>query len=288
MEKSEKFRLIYSIFLGVFTVAVGIAIICVAADIYYSGKGTDVIYSRAIVGKRLTELAIPLIFLIAAIIFGTIFPLYKVKANRPPEHTLKKLKDRIPQSSAGDSDEFYAAQAAYKKATVIRLVAWLAAIAVALTCAIVVLCYLLDTANFENEDYTQDIFALVKNILPWLAAGFAAAIAATVVSGVFADRQVYAAKTMIKRGDKSAQKQAPEPKFITKTKEVAAKPAFAWIGKSVAAAKKVMAKPAFLWAVRGCIFVPAVVFIVLGILNGGANDVLVKAINICQECIGLG
>ena len=32
----------------------------------------------------------------------------------------------------------------------------------------------------------------------------------------------------------------------------------------------------------------AIVFIMLGAMNGGAYDVLVKAINICTECIGLG
>ena len=32
----------------------------------------------------------------------------------------------------------------------------------------------------------------------------------------------------------------------------------------------------------------AIVRTVLGVLNGGLNDVLVKAINICTECIGLG
>lgn len=32
----------------------------------------------------------------------------------------------------------------------------------------------------------------------------------------------------------------------------------------------------------------AVAFILLGIMNGSAFDVLVKAINICTECIGLG
>ena len=31
-----------------------------------------------------------------------------------------------------------------------------------------------------------------------------------------------------------------------------------------------------------------VLFIILGSMNGGARDVLVKAINICTECIGLG
>ena len=32
----------------------------------------------------------------------------------------------------------------------------------------------------------------------------------------------------------------------------------------------------------------AVVMIIIGITNGGAEDVLQKAINICTECIGLG
>lgn len=32
----------------------------------------------------------------------------------------------------------------------------------------------------------------------------------------------------------------------------------------------------------------AVVLIIFGIFNGGMRDVLVKAINICTECIGLG
>ena len=32
----------------------------------------------------------------------------------------------------------------------------------------------------------------------------------------------------------------------------------------------------------------AITLIALGVLNGGMRDVLVKAINICTECIGLG
>ena len=34
--------------------------------------------------------------------------------------------------------------------------------------------------------------------------------------------------------------------------------------------------------------VSAVVLIILGIENAGARDTLIKAINICTECIGLG
>ncbi len=47
-------------------------------------------------------------------------------------------------------------------------------------------------------------------------------------------------------------------------------------------------RPSTLRAVRIAVPALAVLFIVLGVMNGGARDVLVKAINICTECIGLG
>ena len=40
--------------------------------------------------------------------------------------------------------------------------------------------------------------------------------------------------------------------------------------------------------VRITILCLGVLFIILGVMNGGSRDVLVKAINICTECIGLG
>lgn len=39
---------------------------------------------------------------------------------------------------------------------------------------------------------------------------------------------------------------------------------------------------------RLALYAVAVIFIVAGILNQGMRDVLVKAVNICTECIGLG
>ena len=39
---------------------------------------------------------------------------------------------------------------------------------------------------------------------------------------------------------------------------------------------------------RAALYAAAVVLIVLGVMNGGRRDVLVKAIQICTECIGLG
>ena len=39
---------------------------------------------------------------------------------------------------------------------------------------------------------------------------------------------------------------------------------------------------------RLILLIIAVLLIAVGAANGGARDVLVKAINICTECIGLG
>ena len=39
---------------------------------------------------------------------------------------------------------------------------------------------------------------------------------------------------------------------------------------------------------RLALYLLAAALIVLGVLNGGSRDVLVKAINICTECIGFG
>ena len=39
---------------------------------------------------------------------------------------------------------------------------------------------------------------------------------------------------------------------------------------------------------RAALYAAALLLLILGIFNGGLNDVLVKAINICTECIGLG
>lgn len=46
-----------------------------------------------------------------------------------------------------------------------------------------------------------------------------------------------------------------------------------------------MSRKTALWA---ALFGVGVLLIILGILNGGARDVFVKAAKICSECIGLG
>lgn len=265
MEKTEKLRLIYAVFLGVFSVAVGIAVICVAADIYYSGEG-PIYYTREIVGDRLQKLAIPLILLAGAIIFGAVFPLYKVRQRPTSEAAVKKLASRLP--SGGEGEEYFSAQDSCVKIKYIRLGVWLAALAVALAAAIAILCYILNTSNFSGADISAEIFALVRWVMCWSAAAFVCLCAAAVYNGVLAKKQLNAMKKLIKHGN-GDRAQNNDLAFL-------------------ATAKAVWNSEITLWAVRGVLLALAVVFIIVGVFNGGANDVLIKAINICTECIGLG
>ena len=264
MTKSEKVRRIYAIALGVFIVATGIALICVAADIYYSGGG----YSSEIVGDRLQKLAIPLLFLIAAIIAGAIFPIWEAKGKNiwSSEETLRRLARRIPAN--GEGEEFSEAKKGYLKMKTVRISVWCSALAVALIGAIVTLVYLADAAHFKGNDFTGHMIGLVKVALPCTVVALAVFIAASYLNLSFSKKQIGHIKTMIRCG----------------SKEIAIPKELEFFDK----ASKIASHDITLWVVRGAVFVLAVAFIIVGIVNGGARAVLAKAIDICQECIGIG
>ena len=266
MSKAEKIRLIYSIVVGAFAVALGIATICVAANIYYSGRGTGVVFTREIVSSRLKELAIPFFFLVGLIICGVIFPLYDVKAKRRSEDAVRLLANKKP--SGGEGEEYTKAEQSYKKFGNARYIVWGVAFGVTLAFAVASLVYLLNTANFKGENITREVLGMVRNVLPFVLCAFVVLVAAAIVNGVLASRQLAALKAMIKNGNGT-----PAEKKPTK-----------WYEKVASALSSDIA----IWIIRGVILVVAVAFIIAGALNGGARDVMIKAINICTECIGLG
>jgi flagellar biosynthesis protein FlhB len=121
------------------------------------------------------------------------------------------------------------------------------------------LCYLINKDHFDaSGDLTKQAIDMGIHLLPWCIIGFTSLIVTTLYEEYSAKKEMEIVKKIIKTDGKKKIDTYVEKKNI---------------GINIA---------------RVSILVLSVVLIVVGIFNGGAEDVLQKAINICTECIGLG
>lgn len=114
--------------------------------------------------------------------------------------------------------------------------------------------FLLDWSNFASRDLEVVVRQMAIDTFPWIGLAFILLMAA----------EQWNFRLLMKELElrRSAQKRKPDAAASEKT-----------TGRNV---------------IRVIIVAAAVALIVLGVMNGGMFDVLVKAINICTECIGLG
>ena len=125
--------------------------------------------------------------------------------------------------------------------------------AVTVFCAVLSLRFLLNRENFVSWDLEMVMGQMLLHTLPWMVAAFGAVMGASFLCSRSMEREIGMLKGLA--------------------------------GKEETAA---VSKPSRLPQVRAALYILAVVLIGLGIHNGGMRDVLIKAINICTECIGLG
>ena len=270
---ARKIRLFYGIGLGVFTVVIAILFIIQVTDIYFADVGPlEPHYSREIVGKHLMNILVPCILWIVAVIAGyvlsVIFP-YTEGKKKPAStaHTaLNRLKKRIPQ---GTSEEFLTEKKNYNRLEILRIAAWSVSAVFAALSAVIVIVYLANPNHFPAVDFNAEVIAMVKNILPWICVSFVLFIGATLFEHFSAKYELESVKKLLVLG-----KGAPVVQSALLAKKDAA----------LAAASK----PVVRNGVRIAVFIVAVSFIVVGLLDGGWSETLSKAIAICTECIGLG
>ena len=130
---------------------------------------------------------------------------------------------------------------------------WIATAAVLLLCAVMAGLFLLNGDNFASWDLERVMGEMLVHTAPWAAVALLA---------------VYVA---LRACDRSCLREAE-----------------ALRGQPTGKPAPLQEKPFPASVLRADLYAAAIVFIVLGVMNGGLYDVLVKAINICTECIGLG
>lgn len=272
--RSKAINFWYSVFLGVFTVVVGILFIVQAATIYYDGISPDHagdIYSREIVGRALTRIAVPVwlwvVFVIVGAILPAVFPVEKQKL--PPYKndckTLSRLLVRVPADRKTQLD----------RAKKIRAYARLGAAVFCLLAAIMSAVYLFDASHFPSHNLNAEILAMLRHVMPWIAAAFVVVVCVAVYEGVSIKRELQTAKNIIKETGGGV-KSAPAAEQLSGFKGL--------VQKTVRALSTERAR----LVTRIIVGAVAIVFIGVGIWNGGMGDVFIKAVNICTECIGLG
>ena len=182
----------------------------------------------------------------------------KFKANIAPFTTLKRLQDKYDLSACEKADI-----ATYKKAKVIRIILKVITIVLCTIFSLPALIVALVPASYTME-YNQSIVTLCYLIIPAFIVCALFALAYVYSNGILINTQISSFKALVADG-KVQKREETECSACKRRKE----------RYHIAAARIIIATV-------------AVIFIVLGIFNGGMADVLSKAINICTECIGLG
>lgn len=262
------FDLALGIAVGLGTLAVGAAFLVQVISIYSSGP--DKPFTRELVAEHLKAIAIPVWIWVALVIAGGIAQIFalpkRLTVSRSPKQTLDKLRLRI----GAEAEEKLAEHSAkLKRYTRDALIFRCASAAVSLGAAVYCAIYFMNVKNFpsvaENSRVValnSEVIAMIAHLLPFIAAAFLLSAADVIFEAVTAKRVLPSAKALAAESAKGG-----------------------FVPQMPAAKKRDMR---VIWAVRGAVGIAAVVFIVLGAVNGGARDVFIKAINICTECIGLG
>lgn len=256
-DKKKKIYLICGLIIAILVVALGVALMLSCWDIYTSGSSP---YSPASIGQRFEKIAFLVYLTLAAVlggvILGFVLPVEKERprAIRDGKVTLEKMK-----AKAGNITGVYATGAQQEQKKRMQLRAVTASIFTAMMVYPVI--YFLNIDHFTVISQNSDIAkAMTLVLIPGIIG-----LGLCYVCALFANKSIHRETELYK-------------KYIADNKgQLTPVPQTEKSGNS----KR-------LRLIRGVVLAVAVVFIIAGIINGGADDVLLKAIVICTECIGLG
>ncbi len=141
-------------------------------------------------------------------------------------------------------------------------------------CMIPILIYVTNGAHFSRTDpegLDQSLIELVRFTAPWALAGLTCLIVSAVWQEKSMQRELEAGQFRLK-----TEKEAG----IVKDPEAVRAESGIYNTTPGTSERRTLARCVMMAA--------AIIFIAMGIFNGGMKDVLVKAIRICTECVGLG
>lgn len=281
-DKSKYIRLIYGALLGLMTVILGALLIGFAMNIYVTGTAPDYsgasVYTRERVAERLSKVApafwLWVVMAVVGFVLWEVFPAPALNGKNDIRYTLHRLKKRIPETV---DESLQASLIFVKREQKILKILYISAAAVCAAVAVYIIVYLAIPSNFPAvENKSIPVLNMVKCVMPCVAAAFAVCLAAAVYEGVSAKKQLKHV-TALTKGVKG--KAEYKDKIYCYLQSKSENKFFFILLKAYE--RRIL----ILRIIVGCV---GVAFVIAGIFNGSMRDMLIKAIRICTECIGLG
>ena len=255
---NTKYGKILAIATAICVILLGIAFIACCTHLYFTGGDNP--FSRESVGEYLVILAVPSFITIALAIGGFVFAyVNKTKDDELAKRTNLEILESFKSRFVFDSfdDETKASVLSHKKQ---RDIMNILAIAVSAICAVIALVYFFFIGDFSNENHNREIISALALVLPLTAVASAIHVLKLYIVEICAKEEYDLLRASVKKQGIPAIADVP-----------GADNPFSRVN------------------VTKCVILAvAVVFVLLGIFNGGVADVLSKAVKICTECIGLG
>lgn len=267
-QEKRTLRLVCGVVLSVLTVLIGALFIIQSQRIYRSAADTP--YTREKAALALAQIAVPAILWICAVIatwiVWLIFPptKEKPKAKISDGKLLNRLKNRLPEGMRS---------ATIEKEENSRIIAWIGCAACCVAATVLTGLCVWNKNNYvpagDNFNPMRDMLAMLPKMLAPVLVAFAVLVATAYYTDYSKKRELAEVKRLL-ADNKGAPK--PTPKSAEKT------------------ARKLSEKgeKKLLLYSRIALVTLGGALVIVGCFNGGAREVLEKAINICTECIGLG
>ena len=286
---SQKIRgrihLIYGIILAVLILSVGVCFALSALSIYRSGGSSP--YTSESISAYFSRFA-PLVYVtLGGIVGGVILawtiprrdlvargseddPLdviverYRRGLYRPvkdPATTLKRLLSRVDEGELSP-----ACRASLAKERRVRRITGISASVLSAGAMVPAFVWCCNMDHFSINWLSEDIKTAALFVIPCAAVALGVLVGSTLLRQASILRETALVKAaMAERKGKTS-----------------------LVQREMAEEKDLLSNPRILWGVRIAVLAVGILFVVLGVINGGMDDVLGKAIRICTECIGLG
>lgn len=281
----KKVRLIYGCALSVITLILGAFLIWQTLEIYLSGRtgafSGGGAFTQGEVELRLFYVISPVFWIwfamaVVGFILFEIFTVSPQKTKPDVRYTLARLKKRLNYTV---TEDLQTSLNTVKREQLILKILRICCGALCAAAAVYAIVYLCIPSNFPaSENKTIPIFDMIKRVTPFVAAAFAVCCGVAVYEGISAKKQLREVNKLLsaQRAAKAEEVPVTQSQNVTLYNKLYNKLSF------------IIHSKYFLLAMRITVGCLCASFIILGIYNGSMRDMLVKAIKICTECIGLG